>query len=311
MPDTKANRAKAQARKAAALKKSYQLKLKAIKAIGVYEPKSSELTRYRKTRINKAYKAHEQYVSPRLKNQVRGYTGPDLDKISGPDHYFFVSADKLSKSQRKEFLRNARSLDMVTTPRGVILEREGHRKARIKYDKRRDEFDIVLTGKVKRGPDRGKVSTQRIPVAPLDHLQDEEKRLRAMAQSFGPLGPNDILSFKLYDNHVEVGAHRGTYDSVAGVMNALNQYHKDNKGARLAFFRLVTVQKSTMTQWVKDHPSSRTARNKAKGSKRKMYAVEQWLNNAWHEVDRFASRKDAQKFADSLQPPVRIIPKFT
>lgn len=252
MTKSKENAARIQARNSRAREKEYKRKAKLLAKAGIYEPKGSELTEYRKRRINKEFTKFEQYIDdPRGK-------------------FFFVSAAKLDNKQRRKFLSNADQLNMVTTKKGVFLQKEGQRKARISYSKKRDEFDIVLTGKIKWGPNSGKGITQRIPVAPLDHLHNEEQRLRSMAESMGPLKKSDILSFVVYENGALTGAHRGTFDSVEGVMKRLNEYHHDNAAQKLAFFRLVIIQKSTILDWKRDHPTpyNQTARGRGKRGKR-------------------------------------------
>lgn len=244
MATTSNNHAKAQERKAKIRAREYKRKLKLLEKAGIYNPLSPTdatpgadiLTAYRKGRINRAYAEYKEYI----------------DNPRNP--FFFVSADSLNGRDKKRFLKDAKSLSMRTTKKGVFIQKEGQRRARIVKDKKRDEFDIVLTGKIKWGENKGKKISQRIPIAPEGRLEDERQRLENMARSFGPLGNNDALSFVLYENNVEVGAHRSTYDSVDGVMRALNTYHKDNKSAKLAFFRLVTVQKTTRTNWRKEHP---------------------------------------------------------
>jgi len=230
-------RAKTQARNAKQRAADYKRKLKLLEKAGIYNPLSeTELTAYRKRRINSAYQEYRDYI----------------DNPRNP--FFFVSAEKLNSRDKKRFLSDAKSLSMRTTKKGLFIQKEGQRRARIVKDKKRDEFDIVLTGKVKWGENKGKKISQRIPIAPEGKLEDERQRLENMAQSFGTLGRDDVLSFVLYENNVEIGAHRSTYDSVNGVMTALNAYHKDNKAAKLAFFRLVTVQKSSRVAWRRDHP---------------------------------------------------------
>lgn len=260
MASSSKNHAKQQEQKAKLRAKEYKRKLKLLEKSGIYQPLGADdhtpgaelLTKYRKSRINRAYAEYREYI----------------DNPRNP--FFFVSADKLNSTDKKKFLRDAKSLQMRTTKTGLFLQKEGQRRARIVKDKKRDEFDIVLTGKVKWGENKGKKISQRIPIAPEGRLEDERQRLEHMAQSFGPLNKNEALSFILYENNVEVGAHRGTYDSVDGVMRALNAYHKDNKAAKLAFFRLVTVQKTTRVEWRQKHPqpprkTANRGRNKPRG----------------------------------------------
>lgn len=218
--------------------REYRRRLKLLEKTGVYQPKGEELTRYRKMRINKAF---EQW-QPFLEDTRR--------------QFMFVDASKtLTKKELKKFHENADSLQMKTTKTGVFIGREGQRRARIVRPKSRpDEFDIELSGKVKWGINKGKRIKDRIPVAPLDRLGDERQRLEHMAKDAGPLKSGEALSFVVVQNGSETGAHKSTYDTVEGVMRALNGYHKDNYAHRLAFFRLVQIRKTTLTEWRKEHP---------------------------------------------------------
>ncbi len=281
-------RIKNQERKAKERARDYKRKLKLLEQSGIYNPLTSEtLTAYRKRRINSAYKEYRDYI----------------DNPRNP--FFFISADKLNARDKKRFLKDAKSLSMRTTKKGVFIQKEGQRKARIVKDKKRDEFDIVLSGKVKWGENKGKKISQRIPIAPEGKLEDERQRLENMAQSFGPLGRDDVLSFVLYENNVEIGAHRSTYDSVDGVMRALNAYHKDNKAAKLAFFRLVTVQKSTRVGWRSAHPqpAKRMARHGRiyweviRDSDQEILYVRESAAKARNDVERLMKRFPGESYS--------------
>jgi hypothetical protein len=263
MTDNNNNRAKMQARKRAKRRESeYKSRLKLLSKTGIYSPKSDTLTPYRKSRINKAWRDYSQYFPTPGKGE----------KFHRPDKFFFVDATKgQSKGRVKKFLANAKSMGMVTTPKGVFIEREGQRRAKVEYSNKRHEFDIVLTGKIKWGKNKGKRISDRIPVAPLDRVSGEEQRIRDMAEAFGPLSEKERLSFLLYENNVEVGAHRATYNNIEHLMEAINRYHRENQSARLKFFRLVTLRKTTMLDWSREHPNTKNlASNRKRSARRKV-----------------------------------------
>jgi hypothetical protein len=231
------NRAK---RKAQKRERDYRHKLKALEKVGAYEPKSDELTPYRKGRINSLWKA--------LGDKVEARPGARAT-------FFYVPADKLTGPQRKAFLANARSLDIATTKKGVFLQREGQRRARLAYNKDNDEFDIVLTGKVKWGENKGKRIEDRIPIGPVDRIGRELERIENVASKFGKMGKGEAISFIVVEQGEEVGASQSTFSDAKRLRDYIDtRYHRDNKAAKLKFLRMVRVRKTTLTQWGQDHP---------------------------------------------------------
>lgn len=255
MSDTSKKRAKRQEARRRAKEKEYRSKLKALRAVGEYIPKGEELTRYRRGRINKAYAPLAQYLEPK-----------------GRREFFYVPADKLTRADRAKFLENAKSMEMPTTRRGVFLQKEGQRRATISRTEfeGEPEFRILLTGKVKRGPNKGKRIYDPIPIAPASAMEDARRHIQRQIDLIGPLKKNEQLSFVLVRNEAEIGAHRNTYHSPDAVMKVINGYHPESKSAKLAFLRLVHVRKTTLVEWPKLHPSIRNAR-KAKRTKPKGY----------------------------------------
>lgn len=257
MPDNNKKRRVAQARKR---ENEYKKRLALLNKTGIYSPKATDLTPYRKGRINKAWREYGQYFPTPGKGE----------KFHRPDKYFFVDATKgHTKGAAKKFVIAAKQMGMVTTPKGVFLAKEGQRNARVEWSVKRQEYDIVLTGKTRWGENKGKRVSDRIPVAPIERVTGEEERIRDMAASFGPLKGNDRISFILTENNVEVGAHRATYGNVADLMEAINRYHQNNKSARLKFFRLVTVRKTTIYDWSREHPNTKNLASNRKRAKRK------------------------------------------
>lgn len=252
MASSSKDRAKAQAQRNRKSASEYRRKLKELRKIGAYEPTSDELTRYRKTQINKQWREY----------------GSFLDDERRP--FFFVPADKLTGPERKAFLANARSLSIKTTKTGLFLQREGQRKARLVWDNENKEYDVLLTGKVKWGENRGKKIAHRIPIAPVDRIDRELDRLESKARQMGPLGKGEALSFIVIENGDMTGASRNTYHNPETLRKRLAEYHVENKGHALAFLRLVVVQKTTLTDWNKEHPP-RNKRMARRGKKPKGY----------------------------------------
>jgi hypothetical protein len=237
--------------------RQYRERLKKLRKIGAYNPKSAEsdtvpLTKHRKAEINRRWKEFQPY----------------LDNPRNP--YFFVAAPKGDAKRRAKFMREAKALDMKTTPGGVLYAKGGHTKAELRYDPRDDEFRIKLTGKVKRGDRKGKRYQDIVPVAPLDKIGDERGRIRRMAEEFGSLKKGEQIGFVLQENNRELGASRATFHSAEALMRYIDaNYHRDNKAAKLAFLRMVVVRKTSLYSWSKEHPAPK--RRKAQRRKPQGY----------------------------------------
>jgi hypothetical protein len=231
------NRAKRQAQKR---QRDYLHKLNELRKVGAYEPTDETLTPYRKSRINKLWRELGDKIEP----------GPHARA-----KWFFVGTDKLTGPERKHFLENARSLDIATTKRGVFLQREGQRRARLAYNRENDEYDIVLTGKVKWGENKGKRISDRIPIGPVDRIGRELERIENVASKFGKLKKGEAISFVVIEQGEEVGASQSTFTDAKRLRDYIDtRYHRDNKAAKLKFLRMIRVRKSTLTQWQQEHP---------------------------------------------------------
>lgn len=221
----------------------YSRNLRKLKSLGIYNPSSDELTKYRKTRINKLMREYGSYL--------------DNKKFQ------FV---KVPKEQRAKVISVAKELKMPAAPSGIFIEREGYKTAELKAARGRPgEFDIIRKGKVKRGPRAGKSKSQIIPIAPIDRLALEKDRIRKAAEAFGPLGKNERLAYKVVENGTEGYSHY-TFDNPDALIKKLGEYQK-NRAAQLAFFRHVIVEKTTVGTWFKEHPVNRR-RNRNRGRKK-------------------------------------------
>lgn len=222
----------------------YSEQLSQLKNIGAYEPKSDTLTPYRKKRINEEWRRYSKYLEP--------------DPKTGKRKFFFIDTDKLTGKERRDFLTNAKSLDMPTTRRGLFMQREGQRKARLAWNVENQEYDVLLTGKVKWGERKGKAYSDRIPIGPVDRIDGELNRIENVAKQFGTLKKGEAISFVVMEHGEEVGASRQTFSSPGAAEKLRNyldtRYHRDNKAARLKFLRMVSVRKTTILDWSREHP---------------------------------------------------------
>lgn len=205
--------------------REYKRKLAELEKTGLYLPKGKELTRYRKTQINKRY---------------RQYSG-----ILESDDYFFI---KPKGKAKKPVLKQAKELNMQTTQTGIFMEKLGAKRATVRKSKRKGEYEIRLTGKVKRGKRRGKKYETLIPLAPLDSIVDEKFRLRSMANSFGELKKNERLAFKIVEGGQE-NFSKSVFQNIQSLLKYLEKYRKTD-AERIKFFRHVVIEKTTITGWL-------------------------------------------------------------
>lgn len=201
----------------------YKRKLKALRDKGIYLPKSADLTKYRKTQINKKYRQFETELE------------------SG--NFFFV------KAPEKKVLRQAKQLSMETTQTGIFIEKQGAKRASIRKNKQhKGEYEIRLAGKVKRGANRGKEYETVIPISSLDALDDERNRLRGLAGKFGKLKKNERLAFKIVENNT-TGYSRSVFNNIETLIKYLDKYRKTDP-ERIRFLRHVVIEKTTIENWL-------------------------------------------------------------
>ena len=247
------NRAKSQAAKR---EKAYRHKLNALKKVGAYEPKGEELTHARKSRINALWRSLGDKIDPRPEARAK---------------YFFVPTDKLTGKERREFLANAKSLDIQTTRKGIWLQKDGQRKARLAWNAENQEYDVHLSGKVKWGINKGKHIEDRIPIGPVDRIGKELARIKNTAAKFGKMGKGESIAFVVVEHGEEVGASQATFSDPEKLSQYIDtRYHRDNKAAKLRFLRMVRVRKTTLVDWDREHPP-KPKRMARRGKKPKGY----------------------------------------
>lgn len=220
--------------------KEYKRKLKFLTKIGAYETQSESLTRKVKSNINAAYKKFGQYDDPK----------------------FLVVKPTKEKRDNSKILRQARELDMVTTKRAILIEKQGQRRATIKKNRKTGEFEIHLRGKVLRGTHKGRKIDTNIPLAPLSAIGDAKQKLRDMAHELGPLGPHDKLTFKVVEGG-HTGYSHNVFGDIESLLRKLEQYEK-SKPAMLNFFRHIIVEKTTTAEFLRERKRRRDETNQRK-----------------------------------------------
>jgi hypothetical protein len=214
--------------------------LRSVKGTGIYEPRSLELTRYRKARAKKVHREYGKYLDRK--------------------EYFFVKAPK---ARRAEVRERAEGLHLKSTPTGVFVEREGHKTASIKENKKNKELYIARKGRTKRGPLKGRVYTSILPLASIDELDNERDRLRELAKTLPLRNKRERLAFKVRENGIEGYSH-STFESVEGIIRYLDKYPKGTS-ARINFYRHIELERvETGLEWNLTHPPMNKAQRIAR-----------------------------------------------
>lgn len=205
--------------------------MKRTAQVGLYNPKSLKLTKYRRYRANKLLK--------------------EFGEVLDPGKYFFIKAPKNTK---REILDRAESLKIKHSKKGVFLFKNGYTRAKIKTDKKRGELFIERSGRTKRGPTKGVRYRTVTPLASIDELTSEKERLRDMAAALGPLGKNDRLSFIVIEDGLEGYGH-GTFSNIELLLHHLETYQKMTP-SKVQFYRHIEIVKTTAGQWFTEHPAT-------------------------------------------------------
>ena len=233
-------REKLRAKETKQRQRDYEQRLKQLAKVGAYVPKSSEITPYRKSRINKAWI----------------WYSPFLDKKS----FFFIPAGK----RGKQVLERAANLNMVTSPKGIFFSKpKGAVKATLETKRGRElQIKIKSYAEDKEG---WRVREEYIPLVPTDALETEIERWRKEAEKLAPvkIDQKERIAFKVTEKDHE-GFSRKIFHTIDDMIRYMQGY-KHEYGDRVKFFRHITIVKTTTDKWFKDHPLMyRRARDKAR-----------------------------------------------
>lgn len=219
--------------------------MKYLQHVGLYAPKSLELTPYRRRTVAKKKQEHRDVFAK--------------DRKGLSDLIFVKAPPKQSRKLRAK----AGDLQMKTSRTGIFVKRDGHVSAVIKHDKKHDEFFIERRGKTKTGKNTGRRYKDQLPIASLDELDKERDRLRR-AFSRMKLKGNEVLAFRVSEFGLDGFSH-DTFVDVEQLLNHLDKYQK-TPAAKLNFFRHIIIEKSeSISRWHMDHPiKEHNARNRQK-----------------------------------------------
>lgn len=155
--------------------KRYKSRLGQLLSFGIYIPKDSELTAYRKRQINKKFAEFERYLDP--------------------TKYFFVKFGD-NRTARKR----ADQMNMITTRKGVFVQKKGgQKKAHIRYDRKLKADVIEVIGYTKKGKRKGRKYREVLPLASIDQLMIEKDRLRKAFELETPLSKGEAVAVGIHD----------------------------------------------------------------------------------------------------------------
>lgn len=222
--------------------------LRLVRGKGIYEPKSLELTKYRKSRIKKVRSEYRELLESK--------------------QFFFVKANKEDRAKVQE---RAKAMDFKATKTGLFVPKEGFTKAVLKKDRKSKELYIERSGKVKRGPDRGRRYKRVLPLASLDELDTQRERIRRMAEEIGPLKPGERLVFIIREAGNDGFSHK-VFSNVDQLLRYLQNYRRQINGkwtrtmpAFIHFLTLIELEKTeTSLKWAIEHPPMSSRERKAR-----------------------------------------------
>jgi hypothetical protein len=243
--------------------------MKALEKIGAYRPTGKNLTKSRKREVRRRFRKFEEF-------------------LTGDYAFVFIRARK--PDRRKKALDLARENQMVTAPKGIFIERtRDFVKARARRDRKTGEYEIVVEKK-RRGETGERETTEIIPLKPLGALGDELIRIKRDAEKLGPLGKNDRLAFKVYVNDRDGYSHNIYGDPESLIFDLEQRYEQMVPWFKHVFFRSITVEKTSRTRWLTEHPrpdynpykqrANKTGRSR-RVSKRKIKITVRRISDNW------------------------------
>lgn len=200
---------------------------KAIRGMGIYEPKALIMTPYRRKRLRSVEREFK----------------PILD-----GKHFLIP---IRKQDRKHAIQRAESLGIEHTKSGFILPKGGYKKAVLKRNSRGELF-IERKGKTKSGVNKGRIYRDVTPLASADELDKERDRIRRAVRRLGKFEGKDKLAFVVEEDGTE-GPGTMFFDNVEDLIKWLNGYVM-NTAAHINFLRHVRVMKITQDDFRKKYP---------------------------------------------------------
>lgn len=217
-------------------KKELRRKLSRLKSTGIYQPRSTEITDYRKRKINALYKQFQKQLET--------------------DEFVFA---KFPPKTEKKLKAKAKALNLPVTSTGVFVGKDGQRKAKIQFNRQLQEYEIALTGKAKYGKRAGTKITSYLPLASVDTIEKEMQRLEGEANTHN-LKSNEYLRIRVTETGND-GFSEKIFKDFSALSNYLEGYKK-SKSQRIAFYRYLTIEKVTIAQHNIDKSNRSTKKRK-------------------------------------------------
>lgn len=203
----------------------YRNKLAALKKIGVYSPTGDKLTDWRKRQINSKYRQYQDLLEDKTVK--------------------FVPVPKDLKAFSRKIIKQAKSLDMETTPKGVFVSKRGYSQARMDFNPATKEFEIIQTHKRKKGKTGSSRHRSSLPLTSVDALTAEKNKLRAAANRFGKLKRNERLYFRVTNPEGAGGLSQSSFADADLLMNYLETNYQKHLSDKVRFLRMISIEKTT------------------------------------------------------------------
>lgn len=212
--------------------------LRKLEKTGVYAPRTTDLTRWKRSHIRSLEREYGQLLDP--------------------DKFFFIP---VPKKQRKTVKERAPGMDLKATHTGVFFPKAGYKRAKLLVDPKTGDIDVKRTGRVKKGTTRERRYESIQPIANVDEIDDQFDRIRRAAEKLTPLQEGERLAFIIRD-----GDHAGYSNQVftrVERMIAYIQNYRARHGSKwtrtlpdwVNFLRSVEIEKTgSSLKWFTDHP---------------------------------------------------------
>lgn len=239
-------------RRRAARERDYVAKMKLLEKTGIYQPKAHELTKSRKTTINK-------------------YFGQYGDKLQDKS-LVFAKSSGLTARQKKDLTAKAKELDLTTARSGVFVKHHGQKRGIITLNKEMgDEFIVTLEGKRKSGSKAGKRVREKQPIASIDKIDNTLGRLEQMYKAIEKKKKKGERIAFIVRGEDHLGYSHKVFTSFAQLKSHLNLY-KRTPMQRLQLYRSLSfVLTESNEAWRAKHPlPSRRKRDRRIGYARRL-----------------------------------------
>lgn len=213
--------------------------LRRLIQVGLYSPKYT----YKVGRKYK-YRKVRQPISmtpARAKTIIR--LTRDQGHLADAGTNFFIPIDRFAPDKRAGIITRIQQLGFTANKKGIFIPREKdtHKfeKFAVKYNKKRDRYEILLTRRIKSGKGRGAVERTIIPIARTDELSRNYDQLSQL------LADNPINKKQRYRFIINLGANPGNmsrraFTTIEQLWRYLMQY-RDKEADKIELVENIAV----------------------------------------------------------------------